>query len=166
MEGEAARDLGAKNFVESLPSSVEQLEAAPPGALRALARASDNLALALLRRRMEQVTGHAFEEIPLPPARGRLRASSVFTADPAFPIFCRSVGGTAIVAANGRSIALPRSKALREMIDALNRGAPVSLSQRTGAVNAHLREALRFLLVSGAVETRRAGGALEASRGR
>ena len=166
MEGEAARELGAKNFVESLPSSVEQLEAAPPRALRALARASENLALALLRRRMEQVTGHGFEEIPLPPARGRLRASSVFAADPAFPIFCRSVGGTAIVAANDRSIALPRSKALTEMIDALNRGAPVSLSRRAGTVNPRLREALRFLLFSGAVETRRAGGALEASRGR
>lgn len=166
VEGEAARELGAENFVESLPCSVEQLEAAPPRALRAFARASENLALALLRRRMEQVTGHAFDQIPLPPARGRLRASSIVAADPVFPIFCRSVGATAIVAANGRSIALPRSKALRGMIDALNRGTPISLSQQTAAVNPHLREALRFLLFSGAVETRRAGGALEASRGR
>jgi 50S ribosomal protein L16 3-hydroxylase len=166
MEGEAARELGAENFVESLPSSVEQLEAAPPRALRAFARASEHLAVALLRRRMEQVSGHAFDQIPLPPASGRRRASSIVAADPAFPIFCRSVGGTAIVAANGRSIALPRSKALRGMIDALNRGAPVSLPQRTGAVNPHQREAVRFLLFSGAVETRRARGTLEASRGR
>jgi hypothetical protein len=56
---------------------------------------------------------------------------------------------------NGRSIALQRSKALQGMIDALNRGAPVSLS-RTGAVDRHLHEVRRFLLVSGAVETRRA----------
>jgi hypothetical protein len=166
VEDEAARALGAKNYVEWLPTAVEQLEAAPPRALRAFAGASENLDLALLRRRMEQVTGHAFEQIPLPPAPGRFRASSVFVADPAFPIFCRAVGGTAIIAANGRSITLPRSKALRGMIDALNRGGSVSVLQRTGAVNPDLREALRFLQFSGAVETRRAGGAFEASRGR
>jgi 50S ribosomal protein L16 3-hydroxylase len=153
---EATRELGSDNFIDSLPSSVDRLRAASPRALRALDRASDNLALALLRRRMEQVTGYAFEHVPQPSAPSRVRASSYYAADPAFPIFCRSVGDTTIVAANGRSIALPRSKAVREAIDSLNRGTPISLSQRTGATHADVREALRFLLVSGGVELTRA----------
>jgi hypothetical protein len=165
VEEEAAHELGADNVIESLPSSVEQLEAAPPRALRAIARASENLALALLRRRMEQVTGCAFERIPLPSARRRIRASSTFTSDPAFPIFRRAVGGTAIIAANGRSITLPQSKALEGMIDALNRGASISLSQGRRGVDSQLREAVRFLLFSGAVETR-PRRALEAFRER
>ena len=163
---EAARELGEDDVIESLPSSVDQLEAAPPRALRALDRASNNLARALLRRRMEQVTGYAFEHVPLPSARGRLRASSTYAADPVFPIFCRSVGGTAIVAANGRSIVLPRSQALQGMIGALNRGDPVSLSRRTDAGSPRLWEALRFLLGSGAVQTRRARSARQAPRAR
>jgi len=163
VEGEAMRELGAENFIESLPLSAGQLRAAPPRALRAFERASRNLAVALLRRRMEQVSGYAFGHVPLPSARERLRASSRYAADRAFPIFWRAVGGTAIIAANGRSIALPRSKALRRMIDALNRGTTVALSRRTGAANAYLRQALRFLLFTGAVEAR---GAREAFRGR
>lgn len=163
IETEAARELGADNYIESLPSSVGRIEALPSRARRAFARASRNLTLALLRRRMEQITGYAFDHIPPAPVCRPLRASSIVAADPAFPILCQSVGGTAIVAANGRSIALPRSKAVREMVDALNRGVPVSLSRRTGAINAGTREALRFLLVSGALEMRRAR---EASRGR
>jgi hypothetical protein len=164
VESEVTRELGEANFIESLPASGAQLEALPPRARRALTRATGNLATTLLRRRMEQLTGYAFEHIPRPPDRVRPRASSIVAADPAFPILYRSVGGTAIIAANGRSIALPRSKALQGMIDTLNRGAHFSLSQRTGAAP-HLREARRFLLVSGAVETRRTGAAREASRG-
>ena len=167
VEDEVARELGLHNVVEPLPTSVEQLEAPPRRALRAFSRASDNLSLAMLRRRMEHVTGHAFADIPLPRVRDRLRASSVVAADPAFEIFYRSVGRTAVVAANGRSMTLPRSNALRQMIGALNRGAHVSLEEAgKGAVKQHLRSALRFLLFSGAVEIRRAGRALEASRGR
>jgi 50S ribosomal protein L16 3-hydroxylase len=163
---EAARELGADDLIQSLPSAVGQLRAAPPRALRAFARASRNLPVALVRRRMEQIAGYGFGHIPLPSARGRLRASSLYAADRAFPILWRVVGGTVIIAANGRSIALPRSKALRGMLEALNRGAAVSLSRRSGAANPHLREALRFLLFSGAVEARNARGAREASRGR
>jgi hypothetical protein len=163
---EAARELGADNLIEALPSSIGQLRAAPPRALRAFERASRNVAVALLRRRMEQVAGYGFGHLPLPSTRGRLRASSLYAADRAFPILWRAVGGTVIIAANGRSIALPRSKALRGMLGALNRGAAVSLSRRTGAADPHLREALRFLLVTGAVEARPARGAREASRGR
>ena len=160
---EAARELGADNVIESLPASVGQLKAAPPRALRAFERASRNLAVSLMRHRMEQISGCAFAHVPLPSARGRIRASSLYAADRVFPIFWRSVGRVAIIAANGRSIALPRSKTLRRMISALNRGTPVSLSRRTRAANAHLRKALRFLMFTGAVETR---GARAASRGR
>lgn len=165
---EATRELGADNFIDSLPSSVDRLRAASARALRALDRVSSNLAQALLRRRMEQVTGYAFEHVPQPPAPGRLRASSCYAADPAFPIFCRSVGDTTIVAANGRSIALPRSKAVHQAVDSLNRGTLMSLSQRTGAPGSDVREALRFLLVSGGVEpVRAANGAFgSASRAR
>lgn len=164
---EATRELGADNFIDSLASSVERLRAASPRALRALDRASGNLAQALLRRRMEQVTGYAFEHVPQPSAPRRLRASSLYAADPAFPIVCRSVGDTAIVAANGRSTVLPRSKAVQQMIDSLNRGTPISLSHANGAARSDAREALRFLLVSGAVEPSRArGGASRASRAR
>jgi hypothetical protein len=163
---EAARELGPDAFVDSLPSSVGRLKATPPRALRVFERASRNLAVTLLRRRMEQVTGYAFEHVPLPAARGRFRASGLYVADRAFPIVWRSIGGTAIIAANGRSIALPRSKTLRRMIDALNRGAPVSLSRRTDAADPYLREVLRFLVFTGAIETRRARVAHEASRGR
>jgi hypothetical protein len=91
VESEVARELGAENFIESLPASGTQLEALPPRARRAFARASNNLAMTLLRRRMEQVTGYAFEQIPRPPAGARLRASSIVAADPAFPIVYRSV---------------------------------------------------------------------------
>jgi hypothetical protein len=166
MEAEAGRELGDERFIGSLPTLVERLEAASPRALRAFARASEHLPVALLRRRMEQVTGYAFEELPVPPARGRLRTSSIVAAEPGFPIFCRSVGRSTIIAANGRSITLPRSKDLQGLIDALNSGVPVSLATQTGGVTPRLREALRFLLLSGAVETRRAGRALEVSRGR
>jgi len=163
VEDEAARQLGAENFIESLPSSAGRLRPAPPRALRALERASGNLAVSLLRRRMEQVTGFAFQHVPLPSAGRRLRPASLYVADRAFPIFWRTVGGTAIIAANGRSMALPRSKALRGMIQALNRGGAVSLSRRARAADPQLRKALRFLLFTGAVEPR---GAHEASRGR
>jgi hypothetical protein len=167
VEDEVTRLLGAENFVASLPSSVAQLEA-PRRAVRAFARAAGTLPLTLLRRRMEHVTGHAFTHIPLPPARGRLRASSIVAAHSASAIFYRSVGGTAIIAANGRSIVLPRSTALRGIVDALNRGTPVFLAQAARGIRdtSDLRAALRFLLISGAVEIRRAGGAAAASRGR
>jgi 50S ribosomal protein L16 3-hydroxylase len=157
VEDAVARELRADNFVDSLPASVERLEPPPPHALRAFARASANLATAVLRRRMEHITAHAFAHIPLPPRRRRLRVSSIVAADPAFPIFYRSLGRTALVAANGRSIAVPRSKALQSLIASLNRGARVSVSQRTGTVNPDLRKVLRFLMVTGAVDTHRAG---------
>jgi len=148
---EATRELGADNFIDWLPTSVDRLRAASPRALRALDRVSGNLAQALLRRRMEQVTGYGFEHVPQPSTPAPFRASSFYAADPTFPIFCRSIGDITIVAANGRSITLPRSKALRETIDSLNRGTAISLSQRTGTGHADVREALRFLLVSGGV---------------
>lgn len=152
---EATRELGADNFIDRLPTSVDRLRAASPRALRALERASGNLALSLLRRRMEQVTGYAFEHVPQPSAPAPFRASSFYSADPAFPIFCRTVGDATIVAANGRSITLPRSQAVREAIDSLNRGTPISLSQSRGSTHSEVRKALRFLLVSGGVEPTR-----------
>jgi len=154
IEAEVKDTLGADNFVESLPSSAAKLGGLRPRARRAFARASRNLTTTLLRHRMEHVTGYGFAHLPSPPANGRLRASRDVAVDPAFPIFYRSVGNTAIVAANGRSIALPRSKALRRTIDTLNRGDRVSLSKLAGAEAEGLRKALRFLVVSGAVETR------------
>jgi 50S ribosomal protein L16 3-hydroxylase len=155
VEQEVARELGADNVIGALPTSAEQMKAASPRALRTIQRVSANLPVTLLRRRLEQVTGYAFEHIPLPPARSQARTFKTVVVDPAFPILCRSVGGTAIVAANGRSITVPSSTALRGMIDALNGGVPVSLSQGTGPSDRHRREVVRFLLVSGALESSR-----------
>lgn len=153
IEDEVTRELGADDFVGPLPSSAAKLGGLPPRARRAFAQASRNLTTTLLRRRMEHVTGYGFAHLPSPPATGRLRASDIVAADPAFPIFYRSVGSTAIVAANGRSIALPRSKALQRMIDRLNRGDRMPVSKSTDTETDGRRKALRFLVVSGAVET-------------
>jgi hypothetical protein len=166
MEDEVTRALGADNVAGPLPFSLGQIDAVPQRALRAFSRAADNLSVTMLRRRMEHVTAHAFAHLPQPPDCGRLRTSSSVAADPASAIFYRSDGRTAIIAANGRSIVLPGSKRLKQMIQALNRGAHVSLSDAAqGRVNGHLRDALRFLLSCGAVEIRRGRG-LPASRGR
>jgi hypothetical protein len=156
MEADAARQLGADNFIHTLPSSAARLEPLPPRVRKAMANATRNLSTTLLRRRMEQVSGYAFAHIPSPPAPARLPASSVITADPAFPIVYRAVGRTAIIAANGRSIAVPRSNALRAAIDALQRGSPVPLPRQARGGNPHVREALRFLLINGAAGASRA----------
>src|SRR5262249_324125 len=153
--------LGDDNVIESLPASAGRLKTVPPRALRAILRASRNLGTTLLRHRMEHVTGYAFAELPCPPPPSLRPASTLLAADPPFPIPCRSAGRPTVLAANGHSIALPHSKTLEEMIRSLNCGAAVSLSRRRGRVSPAVREALRFLLLRGAVEIHDARGSRE-----